>query len=363
MIQADEANPNYKQYLVNRIISGRIPIKIKNNFGIAETIYYIQPSLADKVIADELYFELLSDYSSELLTDEELNDYLCDIGAWTDEYEDLLVKLPKDIEQLKVKSYESYLKSDIRKLAKKTIKIAQDKMSEILSIKNHYAYLTASGTASLEKIKYLTGRSLFKNGKRIFNKKNFWKQSNSILEQAISYLNKTKLSEPQFRLLSRTEPWRSYWSTKDTCLGIFNKSSVNLTEDQKELINWSLLYDGIFGHPDCPPDDVIDDDDCLDGFLILDKRKRDKDKISNKVENSITNERIQNADEVYIVADNVDDAEKINNLNSDIVKSRKKVRERIISKAGEVDEKSMPDVKQKFYMELNKMASKTINGG
>jgi len=356
-------NPSDKERLINRIISGKIPIKIKNEFGIEETIYFIRPSLTDKVIADEIYFDLCQNYSDDLLSEQELFNYLFDIGVWDAEKQDLLEKLPKDIEQLKVKCFESYLNSEIKKVAKSTIKIAQNKLLEIISLKNHYSHLTITGTATLEKIKYLTGRSLFnKNGKRIFNEKTFWKQSNPILEQAISCLNNKKLSEEQFRCLARSEPWRSYWSVRESCKGVFDKPATLLTEEQKELINWSLLYDGIFTHPDCPPDDVIDDDDCLDGFLILDKRNRDKDKLNNKIEGGIKNERIRNADEVYIVAGNAEDAKKINDLNSDFVKAQKNTREKLIGERGELNEKDLPDVKQKFYMQLNNMAVKTIKG-
>lgn len=353
-----------KESLVNRIIAGRTPLRIKNQFGVYETIYYIRPSLTDKLIADEIYSELCQNYSDDLLSEDELLEYLYKIGAWTEQDEEIIEKLPKDIEQLKIKCYESYLNSEVRKMAKKAIQIAKNKLIEVLGIKNQYSHLTITGTALLEKIKYLTGRALFnKSGQRIFKEKSFWKQTNSILDQSISCLNYLKISETDFREIARSEPWRSYWSVREACNGLFSKSAVLLTDDQKELINWSLLYDGVFSHTDCPPDDVIEDDDCLDGFLILDKKNRDKDKLNNKVEGGIKNERIRNADEVYIAADTFEDAQKIHSLNSDFAKAKISQRNKIIENKGEISEKDLPDVKQRLMMELNTRGNNIITGG
>jgi hypothetical protein len=43
------------------------------------------------------------------------------------------------------------------------------------------------------------------------------------------------------------------------------------------LAYWSDFYDQIYKHPDCPEEDIIDDDEKLDNWVEYITKKRDKD--------------------------------------------------------------------------------------
>jgi hypothetical protein len=81
-----------------------------------------------------------------------------------------------------------------------------------------------------------------------------------------------------------------------------------------------------------------------------------REKPNHNIEKNVVNERIKNADEVYIMAQTPEDAKKIDDMNSEANKAKKRVRDKVISEKGIVDEKNLPDVKQKFYMDLNNLA-------
>ena len=66
---------------------------------------------------------------------------------------------------------------------------------------------------------------------------------------------------------------------------------------------WSSLYDNIQESPDCPSNEVINDDDMLDGWMIIQKRNREQAKLQKDAENKFGNKKISNADEVFIVKD------------------------------------------------------------
>jgi len=89
------------ELLIARIIAGFI------RFNYKDKIYLIKhPERHDRYIAEEIYQEALVDASVEgLYTDHEINDMLIEHGIWNDEKEELLEKLNKEIEELKVNLY------------------------------------------------------------------------------------------------------------------------------------------------------------------------------------------------------------------------------------------------------------------
>jgi hypothetical protein len=110
------------------------------------------------------------------------------------------------------------------------------------------------------------------------------------------------------------------------------------------------MYDNVSEHPDCPEEEVINDDDMLDGWMIYQKRKTEE---NNKEKNatSLTNKH-KNASEIFVVA-NKEDAKEIKQLNSS--DSLKKIQQRanIVSKNKEVNEFDLPDVQQSIKLREN----------
>ena len=64
---------------------------------------------------------------------------------------------------------------------------------------------------------------------------------------------------------------------------LFNRPSVELTKDQLSLSSYSTLYDNVYESHECPNEKIIDDDDCLDGWLIQQRRKSEKDRKQMKL--------------------------------------------------------------------------------
>tara|TARA_B100001769_G_C22105678_1_gene597318 strand:- start:2482 stop:3000 length:519 start_codon:yes stop_codon:yes gene_type:complete len=112
------------------------------------------------------------------------------------------------------------------------------------------------------------------------------------------------MSDSQIRELARNEPWRSLWSMRESAgIKLFiNKDFQELTNNQKNLIVWSQLYDNIRESMDVPPDEVIEDDDMLDGWFIEQGRKRKREVKKKHLEDSLTNKDITNKDEVYVMS-------------------------------------------------------------
>ena len=140
------------------------------------------------------------------------------------------------------------------------------------------------------------------------------------------------------------------WGASKTGIPLFDIPATHLTENQKVLINWSRLYDNIYENMDCPSEEVIRDDDALDGWLIVQHRKREKEKNRNEMESKLS-DKTRNAQEVFLVADSEEEMKKIYSLNDPAANRKRKQRLRKVDKDGDVDITEFSDVQQQLRMQ------------
>lgn len=295
-----------------------------------------------------------------LLSDDELLSFLIREGYWDVERNKLLDSIPKDIEQFKVSLYENQFKSNEKAKIRKYLKVAKDKLQELFQQRGSHDHLSCSGVASLARSKFLIGCSVFRNGKPVFHEDELWQGDSDLLEQIMHAYGSQKLDEATFRELARTEPWRSIWANHKIESSLFGVPSIDYTEDQRSLVCWSMLYENVSSHPNAPSDDVINDDDVLDGWLI--KQRKSRDESRSNLEEIVPNEKIRDSQEVFLVADTHEDARKIDALNSEQGSFIKQARFQALSKAGTLDEMEMPDTKRRVRAEITKRLSQSMGG-
>jgi hypothetical protein len=155
--------------------------------------------------------------------------------------------------------------------------------------------------------------------------------------------------------MARTEPWRSTWSCKKCEREVFGVPTVDLTEDQKSLVIWSTMYDNIYEHPSCPQQEIVDDDDLIDGWMIVQRKERQKNQTKLQVEDLISNVKIKNSGEVFVIGQSKSDRERIDSLNDDNAKNIKRQRLKMIQEKGFLNEVDMPDTKLDLQMQSNKL--------
>jgi hypothetical protein len=116
------------------------------------------------------------------------------------------------------------------------------------------------------------------------------------------------------------------------------------TDDQRSLVSFSQMYDSIYEHPECPSEAVIDDDDTLDGWMIFQKRKVEKAKKQQSIDEM--NPNLKNAGEVFLFGKNSNEVEEIMSLNSPEALHKIKEKINFINKFGSTEDSSLPDVKR-----------------
>jgi len=114
------------------------------------------------------------------------------------------------------------------------------------------------------------------------------------------------------------------------------------------------MYDNIYEHPECPDDLIIEDDDALDGWLIHQKNKNKQLKKQAALDSS--NPNLKKAQEVFMMANDMNEAEDILSLNSGESLFRMQEKFEHINRANqaEIEDMELPDVKREVRNQLKK---------
>lgn len=338
-----------REYLLAQLISGYQVVKIQNT-----PLKLLPPTPIHLYEAESIFQEkLLEARWTEFLNKDQLYEHLSMRGYWTDESEEQLKGIQKDIDTLKENLFSLAFQSGKRAQVRQVLKNAQAVYDEMLMKKHAYDHLTDEGFALSCKLRYWVLVRLHDMDGNPVAARYDW-----AVEPLIQEYNRSTLTSKQIRELARTEPWRSVWNLVKDPREIFGCSVAQLNENQKSLLIWSHTYDSIYKSPDCPHDSIIDDDDMLDGWMIIQRKKREQDLAKKEGDEFIKSDKIRNSQEVYIITNNKEDAKKVDALNTPEARAIKRQRFEHLKKHGVVKEQDMPDTKNKLLMEINNLAMK-----
>lgn len=268
------------------------------------------------------------------------------------DWEDQARAYRQDIENCKIGAYHAVFRSAERKRLKTHLGTAQGLLGEILAQRHALDHWTAEGVASIAQARCQTALALRDlRGKRVWPGDSYLEDRSLLLDEVMEQEAARRLGEAELRLLARTEPWRSWWSCRR--LGRLGRGQPS--ESLRQLVIWSNIYDSVQKHPDCPPDAVLEDDDLLDGWFLVHRRKREEERRQKEGEQAVGNEKIAGMGEVYVMADTPEDARRIEDLNSPQAKFTKAERMAYLKKHGHVKEWDMPDTKRANMARLHEM--------
>jgi hypothetical protein len=323
-----------REFLVSRIRTGKIFITIDNIDLIIHPLTMDQAYLACEVY-NNAYQQA---YVDGMMDEHEITEWMESNGLWSKADDNISEKFKKDLEKLKVEIYNARNNSDLREKIRLYIRAGEKQFAHHLSRKNLYYQNTIEGFATTEKVGWIIKNTTYHKDKP-------YDFSQIDLTYVVDEWQSSFLSDNQSRELARNEPWKSLWVIKNNAnIKLFNNpEDSELTYNQKNLIIWSQMYDNIQESPDCPTKEVIDDDDVLDGWFIIQAKKREQEKFEQELNNNTKNDKIKNASEVFMVAKNEKDAMKINESNSIHSQSIKKQREAMIKRRGAVAQHDFPD--------------------
>ena len=335
-----------RELYTSRICSGKVKIN---------KMYYKTPSQEEFYDIHEEYFRLKDEaLSMGLFPSSEHFLWLCDNKFWSKKEEDLYKDLLKELDNMKVNLFQNFYKNTEKKILKTKLKLIKEEIDKLHNKKHLMDHLSVDHYVRVNKLKLTVGIGLYKDNKKVFRSLSHVKNTSKsqIIEDAFLYLLNEKITESQYRDLARNDPWKSLWSCREA--GRVFDNILNITDEQRQLVLCSMMYENVYKHSECPSDDVVFDDDCLDGWMILQKRKRKAEEGKNVLDGILTNEKIKNSQEIFIVSDgSKEELEKIEAFNDPAALRAKKERFDFLAKKGEVEEQNMPDSQRKMREMIN----------
>jgi hypothetical protein len=273
------------------------------------------------------------------------------MGIWTYNGDDNLKSLEKQIEDHKVDLYKNFLNPTKLKTLRRTLSNIKNTYNSLYNTRHFLDQFTVNGYSQYLKNQYILIHSLYTTN----NKKVFESMEDTDYKLLISLSNivsENTIDISVFREIARNDIWKNYWSANSD--NLFDKSVINWTDEQKTLVVLTKMYDSAYQHPECPPDQVFEDDDMFDGWMIIQKRENEKNRNKSRTEKILEGKKLDKAGEVYIVASSKEEAKNIYDLNDN--NSRHIIREReafIRNSTNEVEVSALPDIQRELTIQNN----------
>lgn len=317
-----------REFFLYKILRGVVNYKDIIILPPTKTVYYD---------SCELYFEKVIEYiNCGVMTQEELNNWMFESGYWSKGDDDEIERFRVLIEDTKVNAYEK--RADKRSLimAKNMVKDIEYKIRDLFEIKTAFYRETCEYMANLDKTAYIITNSSF-----IKNTKKLYLYTENIITQVIpTYNEQNNFDEDVIRDLCRHDPWKTMWSIRNNVSkNWFSYPKREMTNAQKMLIAWSQTYDNVYESMESPTQDVINDDFLLDGWFIVQSRKKKTQSVQSDIDSGIKNEKIKSSTEIFkVVGNNVDEAKRVNKANTPYAQMLKKQKQAIIDRNGTINE-------------------------
>ena len=313
----------------------------------------ISPSSEIKLLGEYVYQETLQSVKyDDLITRDKAQMLLNTLDIWRPKDDKDFEDLEKYRDDLKVQLYQALFKSETQKDIRKKLKRTDRILEKAIIKKNSLEHATVEYHAFLTQRQFITALCILdENNQNIYKEKDFWLSDPYIFNNIINKMDQESVPVVEMREIARTEPWRSSWSMgKEKVFGI---SVKDFNDDQKTIVSLSKMYDNAYESMECPPDDVFADDDMFDGWMIYQRRQREKERKQHDLDR-VAGKNAGNAGEVFIVAESEQDVDRIQSLND--AGTRRQLQQKfnyIKSQDGAVKEKDLPDVK----MDLRRQAA------
>jgi hypothetical protein len=337
-------------------VSGFLKTKYDN-----QTIFIHSASPEVLYDAEEEYRAMLYEgrFQADWLTDKQILGILIKNGMWAETGDEDLKKIATKIEDIKLELFNNHLNLNKITVYRKELRRVEATYDGMLNTRYGFTIYTLEGFASMVKSQTILIKTVFGMGGA-----NFWSGrdvSFAEVDKIADLVHKNRISIGQFRYTARTEPWRSYW--QGTNHNPF-PDIMKITEEQKNIVAFSKMYDSIHQHPECPTDEVINDDDMMDGWLIKQRRKSESERVAADVNTTLLKGKgMDKASEIFVVAGSKEEAARINNLNDMQGQVAKAQRSQVIKTLGTATDDKFPDKRLELSNKAKEMFKQTHGKG
>lgn len=280
-------------------------------------------------------------------------DIMVDLGLWEYHYENDLKRLESTIEDIKVEMFKNWMDPKKLKTFKKVLYQHTTQYEKLYSQKHAFDHITIDMYAESIKSKFLLSNGIYDENDELLFLKN---DSNSILfDRLAGHISKNTIPIHVFKQIARSSEWMNYWSAKKD--DVFLGPSIQWTDEQKNLVLITKMYQNARESPDCPPEEVFNDDDLFEGWAISQRRKYEKEKKQATMESSLPG-KLGKANEVFVMANSQEKIKNIYDMNSAQATGIIKERQKALKGKQNIQEKDLPDVQRDITINSNQQLLK-----
>lgn len=335
---------NYKLY---SILNGYYYIVVND-----KKYKVIYPSLEVKYRGEELYVEIMEDskYDTEYLDNNQVDNILRYQKIWNNDMQERLDSCIKIIEQYKMELYKEYFNGEKRDQIRKILDGVRNSMQELSEIKHSMDYLKLEFFASSMKNQYIISQRILNlDGSRVFDE-DYRSLDSRELSKFLKPIEEKTVTAKDLRDIVKGDTWSAY-TVQDKIFG----PSIDLNDDQRNLLALQRMYNNVRQHPECPSDEIINDDDALDGWFLFQKDKQKKDKIKNSLLSKVRG-KIKDHSSVFIFTQDEEERKAIWDMNNiEGKRTLKSIEKTMEERQGErIAWQDIPIVKQQIIEEKTK---------
>lgn len=313
-----------------------------------------EPTSSNIAESYEIYQDMYDEaYANAGFVDEELTIFLIEHDIWNPLLDKEVERILKEIDNKKVEAYENYYRKELSRI-KREIRFLERKYTELQERKTKFNFLTCHHFAESCRLEWLFSTNCYCGDKLV---------DDPVISQSLFGIYTSQiLKHDDIRNCSKLDIWRTIWFNNKIHGGqLFNKNPIDFTRDQLSLCSFSQMYDNVYENPEKPVDKIIEDNDCLDGWFIFQKRKAEEEK--PKDEKFATNPKIANAQERFFMAANPEEARVIFEMNDAATRQKLTQRFEYVSNSNEkVKEVDLPDRKMQLNIEANRKMVERMRG-
>jgi len=341
-----------QEFLLSRIIRGRL------NYRRGDLLLYIKEPTQELMFDSiEIYEEAYDKaYHSGVYLKEDIVQMLMDYNIWHPGLDKVAETHKKNIEELKFAAFKNFYNLKQLQGIKFQIRQEEKKLASIYAKKYSLDHLSCEGVASYTKWNWIIENSTFYRTGQKYD----WKELTLI--NVVSHYESQVISNNVFRSIARNDPWRSMWVAGKKGGNLFGLPSCEYTKDQLLLCSFSCMYDNVYESSEAPDEKVIDDDDCLDGWFVDQRKKMEQFKKQQSADNLLSS-KAGNSKEVFLMAQDIEDIDYIHSLNTDRANQVRKERLDLVQRNKIVSSDSeFTDIKQELITQNNKAFVEQLKG-
>jgi hypothetical protein len=343
-----------KQRIIDSIICGDIFVEYNNK------IYTLKaPNSRIRSFSNFIYNkEFKKAKEGGIMTSEELLNYY----NWYENKEMDIKILTNQIKEFTKQLIGMSLSPNKLKSAKQMVRELNHKLINTIQEKHNLTMNSAENHASTAQQRYIVSQITFINDSRLWPTQESFDDCDNY--SLINYLTKqyfieSNISVNILRILARTNPWRGIWMSNKND-NPFDRGPCDWSENQKNLVYWSRIYDMVYDSYERPPSNIIDDDLLLDSWFNTQadkiESKAKQDAVEKLLDKGKKNKNSKPGRKEHFIVASKEEANEIYKLNNPSGKIHIKTQNKAIQEKGKLPDEKTP-------MGLKEQREKLMEGG